>query len=207
MNAPRSRPHTPYGIVDGADDNDDDDDDDKDDDDEEGTGREQPEAEIKVRRSHISARCFSRLILDEAHKAKSPLTLQAHGVALVEADTLVCLTATPMINTAGDLYGLLVLFWRNHMPRPKVDLREGGQWDTDFSSVSKVDPYRLLPIYDETLRAIDSQANWVDMLNLENFQPLLRVLHPLTFRQLLPLSRSGQIDVLYRVLRPILKLI
>ena len=53
--------------------------------------------------------CFRRVMLDEAQKAKTVLSLITRQILSLETELRTLLSATPMDNKASDLYGLLRL--------------------------------------------------------------------------------------------------
>ena len=50
---------------------------------------------------------FHRIVLDEAHTIRNSKTRAFKGVSLIKADRKLCLTGTPFVNTADDVYSLL----------------------------------------------------------------------------------------------------
>lgn len=71
--------------------------------------------DIKVTYKTRLAGRFQRVVMDEGHKVKNPLTIASHLVGLLQAPIRWFLTATPMLNRAIDFLGYLYLLWNDMM--------------------------------------------------------------------------------------------
>ncbi len=61
---------------------------------------------------------FGTIVCDEAHYLKNRYTHVWSSIALVGAEKLILITATPMINRPADLTGLLSLIWKDEWALP-----------------------------------------------------------------------------------------
>ncbi len=115
---------------------------------------------------------FGTIVCDEAHYLKNRYTHVWSSIALVGAEKLILITATPMINRPADLTGLLSLIWKDEWALPAAG--------------DDAQPQRLaLEAYKAAEEAMRGLGTRLSSNATDGFTPLDRyrhVLHPASFR-------------------------
>jgi SNF2 family DNA or RNA helicase len=103
---------------------------------------------------------FARVVCDEAHFLKNHRTRSHVAIDALQAEKLWLVTATPMMNTVGDLFGYLRLLWRPEWAEWTivVDRLKLDAYKDDFDYLKAVKE-RYPTIEKESLRRLSTTVN------------------------------------------------
>lgn len=115
----------------------------------------------------LTAKCKSKeinmIVFDEAHKAKDPTTQQGKGMLKLNAETMIAMTGTPLMNTPLDLYFLLK--WLGYEKNSKYRFDNHYAVKGGFGGYEIIG-YKNLDELQERLNAIMLRRKKEDVLDL-----------------------------------------